>query len=151
MKIVCFSDNHGFLPRNLPKGDLIIINGDFTPAGRMFEQLAWLNNEFRYWLEQQEAPVYINFGNHDTIFERNREYVPELPCTFLMDKAITIQGIKLYFTPWILPIGNWAFMANESRLANYIYPRIPNDTNILVSHAPMYGYGDLNVHGENIG
>ena len=53
MKIVCISDLHGYLPTEMPKGDVLVIAGDICPAtdhSAVFQQ-AWLSTEFNTWLD----------------------------------------------------------------------------------------------------
>lgn len=145
MRIVAISDMHGYLI-DLPPGDLLIIAGDVLPVWNhdIYYQRSWLNNEFRYWLDN--IPVdntILTFGNHDLIAEQAFELIPsDLKCEILLDKATEYRGLKVYGTPWQLSFGQgWAFNLSEKELEKK-WSLIPYNTDILVTHSPPYGYGD---------
>lgn len=149
MKVCIISDTHGLLPE-VPDSDILIHCGDFTPHLNFNDQLRWLRTDFRLWLEKLNRPTYINFGNHELLFEKFPYLVPPLPCKFLKDQQVNIADEKVWFSPWILPIGEWAFMQEEDGL-DFMYKQIPVNTTIVVSHCPPYNYGDLTIHGDKIG
>ena len=67
----------------------------------------------------------------------------------LIDEEITIDGFKFYGTPYVPTYGDWAFMEKEIFL-NIRYDKIPNDTDILVTHGPPQ-YTLDNTGGGNVG
>lgn len=139
VQIVAVSDLHGWLPGHMPRCDLLIIAGDICPDGD--RQLHWLDTEFRRWLAEAPARhVIATWGNHDYAAEWGR--VPALPCTFLVDEAIELEGIRLYGTPWTPEPANWAFSEREAVLAE-TFARIPDGTDLLISHCPPFGWCDL--------
>ena len=86
-----------------------------------------------------------------------------MPCTILQDSGTEFEGLKIWGSPWSLtfpPCGPrqqpyWAFNLSEEELAKK-WKLIPSDTDILVLHSPVYGYGDeaprMNSRGfENVG
>jgi Icc-related predicted phosphoesterase len=87
----------------------------------------------------------MTWGNHDFIGERlPQEAINELlPDTVrvLVDEAVEIGGTGFWFSPWSNLFGGWAFMETEADLRKR-YAKIPEDTEILVSHGPPKGYGD---------
>jgi len=63
-------------------------------------------------------------------------------CHYLDNAKFEIGGISIYGIPWI-------FGDNLTE----IYNSIPEGTDILITHAPPYGYGDImtgTVHSGNI-
>ena len=49
MKIAAFSDNHGWLPDNMPKADVLVIAGDILPLDiqrDVNKSIQWLKNIF---------------------------------------------------------------------------------------------------------
>ena len=147
-RIVASSDFHGKLPTNIPECDLFLIAGDICPSGEPIEQAAWLNTTFRNWLETVPAKKVVAIaGNHDQIFERAPELVPiNLRWHYLQDSFITINGLTIYGTPWQLPFWG-AFNLSDGRLTE-IYKKIPNNTDIIISHGPPFGIHD-EVPGKN--
>eukprot|EP00026_Physarum_polycephalum_P013531 Phypoly_transcript_13943.p1 GENE.Phypoly_transcript_13943~~Phypoly_transcript_13943.p1 ORF type:complete len:170 (+),score=18.54 Phypoly_transcript_13943:470-979(+) len=61
-------------------------------------------------------------------------------CTYLQDKAIEIEGIKFYGTPWTL--SRMAFGASYDQIDSH-WRKIPKDTDILITHNPPLMILDL--------
>jgi Icc-related predicted phosphoesterase len=144
MNIITISDLHGHLPV-IPACDVLLIAGDICPKKDhgLTRQVTWLNSEFRAWLESVPADEIVSIaGNHDFIFEKAPHLVPDLSWTYLQDDGVEIDGLNIWGTPWQPVFGNWAFNATAERLARQ-WSLIPDDTDILISHCPPYGYGDL--------
>ena len=59
-----------------------------------------------------------------------------------------IEGLKVWFSPWVSLInGTWAFETRNDRWGD-----IPLDTQVVVTHCPPKGIGDIVVTGhENWG
>lgn len=155
MKIVAISDTHGYLPTDLPKGDVLVHAGDICPDFPSkvekydlvdkggYEQANWLDSTFRAWLNHvgpEFKAVIAIAGNHDFVFEHS-QLVPDLPWTYLKDSSVTIDGVKFYGTPWVPGLPRWAFYGNDETLSQK-RAAIPHDTDVLISHGPPYGYGD---------
>lgn len=144
MKITALSDPHGILP-TIPDCDLLLLGGDICPDDDWLGQLAWLNSVFRDWLndlKERGIPVIGIAGNHDLIFEYSPHLVPQLPWTYLQDSQTEFNGLKIFGTPWVLPYGFWSFMREEEFLRER-FSAIPDDTDIVISHGPPYGYLDV--------
>ena len=114
MKITFISDTHNKhkqITSTLPGGDLLIHAGDLSSMGYQHEIvqfLKWFNG-----LDNYTHKVFIA-GNHDFGFERVRSSKEEgirIPhgVTYLMDESITIEGIKIYGSPWQPWFHDWAF------------------------------------------
>lgn len=141
IRIVATSDMHGQLPEVTPC-DILLLGGDLCPEGSHSEQAAWLDNEFRRWLEKQPAKEIVGIaGNHDLVFEEAPGLVPgDLPWHYLQDEGIELFGKTIFGTPWQLPFLG-AFNAEEEALEEK-YRKIPANLDILLSHGPPYGIGD---------
>jgi predicted phosphohydrolase len=144
MNVVAISDLHGTLP-TVPPCDLLLLGGDLCPvADHSIENQAWwLHTVFRRWLESVPARKIVGVaGNHDFLFERNPDLVPnDLPWTYLRDSGLTWEGWNIWGTPWQPWFFDWAFNLHEEQLEQK-WALIPDDTDILVLHSPPHGYGD---------
>lgn len=142
MIIDCISDLHGFLPK-LEGGDLLIIAGDLT-ANDSIQQLG----KFYDWLALQDykKKIYIS-GNHDNLLFEKKYRTPEFcDAEYLCDSATKFEGLNIWGTPWSLDFKNLnkncrAFVTFESRVEKK-YKKIPQDTDIIISHGPPYGILD---------
>jgi Icc-related predicted phosphoesterase len=146
------SDLHGNLPE-IESCNLLLIAGDVCPdfSGKdhfssledgRFKQGDWLDTDFRPWLEKVPADEIVGIaGNHDYVFEHH-DLVPDLPWTYLEDAEANVLGFKVYGTPWVPNLPFWAFYGDDRRL-KMSREAIPSDLDILMTHGPPYGYGDI--------
>ena len=149
MKIVAISDQHGFLPK-IPSCDLFLIAGDLCPAinHSLPFQESWLETNFKPWLEAVDAKCKVVIaGNHDFIAEHRKATVEKIfrnskNVHYLHESSCEFEGLKIYGIPHTLYFYDWAFNLYEADLKKK-WAKIPADTDILVSHGPPYGYGDL--------
>ena len=68
--------------------------------------------------------------------------IKEYNIIYLHDTETTLEGIKFYGSPRSNEFYNWAFMGSEMELSK-AWAKIPEDTNVLITHGPAYGYHDL--------
>jgi hypothetical protein len=151
MVICAISDLHGTFPKSIPECDLLIVAGDVCPdifPGRQYArnyprvQLAWFEDTFVPWAERQPCEFAVStWGNHDWCghLKPNAEYDK---LSVVSDGPIIINGVKLWLTPWSPTFMDWAWMTSHAELGR-IYAKIPDDVDILVSHSPPYGMGDI--------
>ena len=153
MRIVAISDLHGWLPPDVPACDLLIIAGDVCPdvpatgfrarlAEAAEDQARWLRETFAPWIDRQPAKdVVMCWGNHDYVGEAP-ELVPSLPVQVLTDAETSVQGCRLYATPWTSFLPDvWAFDVPRVRLDDHM-DRIPDGIDILITHGPPFGVLD---------
>jgi Icc-related predicted phosphoesterase len=148
MKVVCISDTHGQHEHLIiPNGKMIVHTGDFTNNGserKTDEFLLWYSN-----LPHQYKLLIA--GNHDwypyTRAEEFRKKCHTLGIIYLEDSYITIEGIKFYGTPWVPRFFDWAFMEEDYDLVP-IYNKIPDDTQVLLTHGPAFGVLDAVPRGH---
>lgn len=153
VKVIFISDTHGRHNQmeDLPEADILVHAGDFMNGGRSLEEVV----SFNYWLDS--IPVkpenrLICAGNHDILFDRSHKdssYEKSYQAIrilqngiYLEDEAITVQGIKFYFSPWTPEFYGWGFNAKRGEELEAIWAKIPEDTEILVTHGPPYGVRD---------
>lgn len=151
MKIIAIADLHGTLPV-LPECDLLLIVGDVCPVSdhnRQY-QARWLRGEFNDWLRQIPAQEIVGVGgNHDFVLEDSKKLGYELDWTYLNNESTTVsihngtefESVKVWGSPLSPKFGGWAFMREDKELAA-VWETIPEDTDILMVHGPMFGYGD---------
>lgn len=78
-----------------------------------------------------------------------REYLTN--CTYLEDTEICIYGLKIYGTPWQPKFGNGAFNLERGEECLAKWDLIPDDVDILITHTPPLGHGDLVCNGIRAG
>lgn len=137
-KIYAISDQHGHLSTKLPAdADLILHAGDICPdygPGSQWgasKQREWFFNKWCDWCAG--APIIATYGNHDFMYEKH-PYIK-------LDEVHEFNNLKIWFSPWSNTFGGWAWMADASHLAE-VYSDIPDETDVIVSHQPPFGYGD---------
>lgn len=163
LRIACISDFHGNLDFEVPDCDLLLIAGDICGSSRIHDQLIYLNGEFRRFLENignRNIPIILVVGNHDLVFEQCPELVPYLPCFTLLDRSVTFtenpwglkdsKSLEIYGSPWQKRFYDWAFNLDSEDL-KLKWAEIPEDTEVLLLHSPVYGILDLVLDGSHQG
>eukprot|EP00035_Acanthoeca_spectabilis_P003929 m.96925 g.96925 ORF g.96925 m.96925 type:complete len:352 (+) comp12377_c0_seq1:1209-2264(+) len=171
LRIVCISDTHTTIADDfkLPHGDVLVHAGDFSNVGQPAEC-----RKFAEWIKKQpfEHKVVIA-GNHDLSFDPesyaqtridiSRGALPEEcqsaplkeqlsgACHYLEDSEVIIEGVKFYGSPWSPRFFDWAFNADRGEPIAEIWRKIPTDTDVLVTHGPPIGHGDLCSGGNRAG
>lgn len=154
MKIVLISDVHGKWNKlTIPECDLLISAGDYSFRGEKHMVV-----DFHKWLSKQPARQVISVqGNHELWVEKNWEEAKQLTYKiaprihFVQEEALEIEGIKLFcsaITPFFC---NWAWNKQPGQEIKQHWDKIPEDTEILVTHGPRQGILDLTPHGEKVG
>ena len=153
MKITFISDTHGKhkqITEDLPGGDLLIHAGDISSMGHKHEI-----QQFCKWFNSIENYTVKTFiaGNHDFGFQREPKMAKEVvnsykEIVYLQDSflgyGVDLENyVKIYGSPWQPEFHNWAFNLpkNGLELAQK-WNDIPDDTDILVTHGPAFGYLD---------
>ena len=155
-KITFISDTHTkhrHLTNDLPGGDILIHCGDISSRGYKNEIenfLGWFDG-----IKGYEYKIFIA-GNHDFGFQDNPKECFELlkhysSITYLQDNSIIIDGIKIYGSPWQPRFHNWAFNVNRGWDIAQKWEKIPQDTDILITHGPLLGILDITNISERVG
>src|SRR5262245_14069279 len=141
MKVVLLSDTHNLHDRiEVPEADLLIHAGDATMKGRLEEVLA-----FDAWLGTlPHRHKVVVAGNHDFLFERQpREARQALRnAVYLQDSGVEIEGLAIWGSPWQPWFHDWAFNLERGEPLRAVWSRIPEGTDVLVTHGPPYGILD---------
>lgn len=153
-QIVAISDTHGHESKlALPLGDILIHSGDFTACDSLQENIAFLK-----WFESQPHKHRVVIaGNHNFIPERDpalwaslvSEYAPS--CHYLQDSGVELDGWKIWGSPITPYFYNWSFNRHRGPEIQAHWDKIPNNTEILISHGPPHGILDLVMDGSRQG
>jgi len=148
--IVAISDTHGYhRSLDIPDGDILIHAGDVTRRGHLAE-LAELNAFFAGLPHRHKILIA---GNHDWCFEREEAAARRLltDVTYLQDEAVTVEGLKIYGSPWQPWFLDWAFNLQRGPDLAARWAKIPDDTDVLITHGPPSGIGDRTSGGGHAG
>lgn len=141
MKILHLSDTHGchHRLRDLPEADVVVHSGDFTMNGSEAEAIDFMN----WFCDLPYHHKIFICGNHDDcLYGANIGGLDE-NVHYLCNSGIEIDGLKFYGIPMFM--GD-CITDRQSRN----YARIPEDTDILITHSPVYGILDFD-DGINYG
>lgn len=145
IKIVAISDVHAKWQKLvIPECDILISCGDYSFKGEKH-----LIRNFHEWLNKQDAGHIISLqGNHETWVEENFNEAKEIatkacPAVHFIDEGlIELEGIKIWCSAITPFFHNWAWNRYRGEEIKQHWDRIPNDTDILVTHGPPYGILD---------
>lgn len=142
MRIVHLSDTHGRHKEltDLPLADIIVHSGDFTMAGSEEEAYDFMN----WFCDLPHRHKVFIAGNHDDCMygASQIEGLPE-NVHYLHNAGVEIEGLYFYGIPLFMEdCMNGTY---ESFL-----PRIPDDTDILITHQPPKGILDLTDYGSGL-
>lgn len=143
MKLACFSDTNG-LHNNLQireDTDVAIFCGDFSTSGNLSDTVDFLS-----WYGEQPAKRKVLIaGEKDLLAEAEprlfREFCEKKGIIYLEDDMYVYEGKKFFGTPRSLSLTKGAFTYNEATLQKF-FSRIPEETDILISHYPANGILD---------
>jgi Icc-related predicted phosphoesterase len=148
MKIVLISDTHGKHSQIVvPEGDMIIHAGDICNSGKSMNEV----NRFLDWYQSLSHKHKIMIaGNHDFPFEDDflagGDYVKTYTngsVIYLDDSGVEIEGKKIWGSPVQPWFHSWAFNRYRGKDIQQHWDLIPSDIEILITHGPPYGIGDL--------
>lgn len=176
IRFVCISDTHGKIEGSklhMPPGDVLLHAGDFTQKGHMNEI-----QKFNSYLGALPYKVKVVIaGNHDLTFDDNiteaslrtfgvqkstvESYLSErglksvkqmlTSAIYLEDSLVIVCGIKIYGAPWQPVFCDWGFNLNRGEDILKKWQTIPADLDILMTHGPPVGHGDLTGGNNNVG
>lgn len=141
MRIVLLSDTHErHRELDVPDADLLLHAGDATFNGKLDAI-----RDFDDWMASlpHRHKVFVP-GNHDRSFEKKPEKAIPLirHATYLSDASVTIDGVKIWGSPWQPEFMSWSFNLPRGKALREKWARIPVDTDILITHGPPLGHGD---------
>lgn len=169
MRLVFVSDTHNQpMKYPIPDGDVLIHSGDATSRGR-HEEIRL----FAKWLDSlpHTHKIFVP-GNHDLSFEekiydftdpsndrglvqRVNEHTKTLLPNIhtLCENSLDIDGVKFYGCSWQPEFCDWGFnLPRRGTKLKEAWSKIPNDTNILITHSPPMGILDKTLYSrEHVG
>lgn len=133
-------------------GGILVHSGDLTFNGSLSAMA-----DFNKWVgELRDAgkitSAIVIAGNHDWSLYTPPKVARGLlsNCIYLEDEPIQIDGVKFYGSPWTQRFYDWAFMKDPHEMAA-VWARIPDDTEVLITHGPPHMILDYVDRGENTG
>jgi Icc-related predicted phosphoesterase len=174
-------NKHNQLNGLLPGGDLLIHSGDISSLGRKSEVerfVAWFNGIDNYTHKIFIAGNHDMTFESEVLYRKKAQYFDgttdwDLPVvdgkpdwlkellgihlhpnvSYLENSDVTIDGIKIWGSPITPSFGyGWAFNKDRGHDINEVWNTIPMDTNIVITHGPIYGYCDRTDRGGlNVG
>ncbi|RKP27380.1 Metallo-dependent phosphatase-like protein, partial [Syncephalis pseudoplumigaleata] len=154
-RFVCMSDTHNSVDGEfpVPEGDVLIHAGDLTYTGTKRQVANTVT-----WLTNLPHPVkLIIAGNHDLTQAIRSIWAMAAGhgIHYLEDAAHRLDGAHggwlVYGSPWQPEFGGWAFNKPRGAPLREVWDRIPEATDILITHGPPRGILDRVVTGESCG
>lgn len=141
MQILHLSDTHGQHRQltHLPMADVIVHSGDFCHKGTEDEVV-----DFIEWLASlpHKYKIFVG-GNHDDLLcGASIDGLPD-DVFYLCYSSVKIEGVNFYGLPMFV----------EDDISGLYFReigRIPQDTDVLITHQPPYGVLDL-AEGNHYG
>lgn len=129
-------------PIIVPDGDVLVHCGDATMRGS-YQEIARFAVRFAGYPHKHK--VFVP-GNHDWGFQEEHERGNTFGdidwADVLIDRALTIDGIKFWGSPWQPEFCSWAFNLPRGVELKKHWDLIPADTDVLVTHSPPMGHRD---------
>ena len=174
-------NKHNQLNGLLPGGDLLIHSGDISSLGRQSEVerfVKWFNSIDNYAnkifiagnhdMSFDSEQLLVNKLKHFDGVSDSDEFVSigkpqwlEVLLTsdlnqnvfYLENSFVMLDDIKIWGSPITPTFGyGWGFNVNRGYDINQIWNRIPNDTDIVITHGPIHSYCDRTSRGGlNVG
>ena len=139
MKIVAISDTHAkHRELVIPDGDVLVHAGDVTWKGELS-----IVEDFANWLKDlPHKHKVIIFGNHELGFqygpkrEKAIELIKNAGVTYLENDGATIEGVNFWGSPVQPWFHDWEWNYPRGPGIAAIWSKIPDDTNVLITHGP---------------
>jgi Icc-related predicted phosphoesterase len=155
MNIVCISDTHCRLRKvKIPDGDILVHTGDLTFKGDIAETSQELRELGRH--KDRFKAIILVEGNQDWLGARQPALMDQMckdnGITLLRDSGTTVEGLRIYGSPWQPEFCRWAFNLPRGEPLKEKWGLIPDDTQVLLTHSPPMGILDyIEEFNGNIG
>ena len=150
MRIVAMADTHMFHDGlTVPEGDVLVHAGDLTRTGSV-EELRTVNA----WLASlPHRHKIVVAGNHDRALEQAPAEARAVLDAghYLEGASIEIEGLRFWGGPWQPEYFSWAFNLPRGEPLAERWSRIPEGTDVLITHGPPMGIGDTVRPDHHVG
>jgi predicted phosphohydrolase len=134
-RFVVLSDTHNrHNELDIPDGDVLLHCGDFTTQGLLHHVVSF--NNFLGRLPHKHKLVCP--GNHERWPDIIRPLLTN--CNFLCDDEYEVNGITIYGSRWK---PRFSTLSAHYRDAKQSFEDVPTKTQILITHQPAMGIGNL--------
>lgn len=145
MKIVSISDTHSYHREIVvPDGDVLVHAGDMTFKGELS-----VIEDFADWIKSlPHKHKVVIFGNHELGMQHGPKrpkaikMIEDAGVIYLEDSRAEIEGLKFWGSPAQPFFHNWEFNYQRGKDIAAVWAKIPDDTNVLITHGPPYGVLD---------
>jgi Icc-related predicted phosphoesterase len=140
LRLVLLSDTHQLHREvEVPDGDVLIHAGDFTMFSKSMKAIV----DFNDWLgELPHRHKTVIPGNHEFFLAADPSKRSVLNnAHVLVNEGIMIDGLRIWGSP-VTPLYGGAFGLSAAEDRKRLYSRIPEDTDILITHGPPFGILD---------
>jgi Icc-related predicted phosphoesterase len=174
-------NKHNQLNGKLPGGHILIHSGDITSLGRKYEVEAFIkwfdkqdyahkvfiagNHDMSFDREKLLRDKLAHFegryftDDDEPCAEGKPQWLEEilnnLPngMYYLENNSVKLEGINIWGSPVSPSFGyGWGFNKDRGHDINEVWSTIPMDTDIVITHSPIYGYNDRAQNtNENVG
>jgi len=174
-------NKHNQLNSKLPGGHILIHSGDITSLGRQHEVTGFIkwfgkqdythkifiagNHDMSFDREILLRNKLAHFegrdrNDYDTSCSEGKpqwleDTLNNLPngVYYLENTSVKIEGLNIWGSPYSPTFGyGWGFNVDRGYDAAQIWNQIPLDTDIVITHSPIYGYNDRTSNtNENVG
>jgi Icc-related predicted phosphoesterase len=151
VKIICISDTHTYEKFDIPEGDILLHSGDISFRGTFAE----MNRAMR-WLGSlpHKYKVFV-CGNHDWLGEQDpalmKALADENGVIYLDDSGVELMGLRIWGSPVQPEFCSWAFNRKRGEEIARHWAKIPEDTQVLVTHGGPMGILDKLEDGMLVG
>ena len=166
----------------MPGGDILIHSGDISSLGRKHEVegfIDWFNKIDNYTHKIFIAGNHDMSFDREALLRTKLDYFDggrnnwDTPCAdgkpewlndmlaidlapnvfYLENSYVMLDGLKIWGSPITPSFGyGWAFNKDRGEDISKVWDMIPNDTDIVITHGPIYGYRDKTYRTyENVG
>jgi Icc-related predicted phosphoesterase len=138
----------------VPKGiDIVIHSGDCSNPRDPYTNEPEVR-EFIDWYKElsPKYKIYVA-GNHDSSIEKKlvtKKDFEDNGIIYLENDYISIEGIKIFGSPYTPNFGNWSFMRDRNKLDRFWRDAIHDNTDIVVTHGPPKGILDKSENRDGL-
>jgi Icc-related predicted phosphoesterase len=131
---------------------MVIFSGDCSNPRNPYNNEPEVRNFIDWFSNLPIKHKVFVAGNHDSSIEKGLVTKADFDgeCIYYLENThITIEGIKIFGSPYTPQFGNWSFMKERHKLDRMWDKAIDDDSDIIVVHGPPKGILDLSYDRVN--